>query len=78
MGSARDGRPVPLGISLALVLPQFFPPPTGRIAFGLVGLAGALILTWRPGVGAAPSSTGRTTHGRPRFASASCRRRAQR
>lgn len=36
----------PLGISVALVLPQFFLPPAGRIVFGLVYLVSALILTW--------------------------------
>ena len=36
----------PLGISVALVLPQFYLPPAGRIVFGLVYLVSALILTW--------------------------------
>ncbi len=41
----------PLGLAVALVLPQFYLPPVGRAAFGVVYLAAALVLAitaWRP------------------------------
>lgn len=60
-GAVRSGRwagPAwaawPLGAGAALVLPQFFLPPTGRMAFGLAYAAAALLLaviTWRADAG---------------------------
>lgn len=41
----------PLGLAVALVLPQFYLPPTGRAAFGVAYLVAALVLAaaaWRP------------------------------
>jgi hypothetical protein len=34
----------PLGLAVALVLPQFYLPPTGRMAFGVAYLVAALVL----------------------------------
>lgn len=34
----------PLGVGIALVLPQFYLPPVGRMAFGVLYLAAALVL----------------------------------
>lgn len=42
----------PLGLAVALVLPQFYLPPTGRVAFVLAYLVAALLLAataWRSG-----------------------------
>lgn len=42
----------PLGLAVALVLPQFYLPPTGRGAFGVAYLVAALVLAavaWRSG-----------------------------
>ncbi len=36
----------PLGIAIALVLPQFYLPPVGRMAFGVAYLAAAALFAW--------------------------------
>ncbi|WP_338749020.1 hypothetical protein [Janibacter alittae] len=66
-GAVRAGRwtgPTwagwPLALTAALVLPQFYLPPTGRMAFGLVYAAAALLLAvsaWRAPTTRAQSPT---------------------
>ncbi len=52
----RQRAALPLGIMMALVLPQFFLPPAGRIAFGIVFALAALWYAWR-----APRTSGSRT-----------------
>lgn len=53
-GGIRRWAAWPLGACIALVLPQFFLPPAGRMAFGLLTLAAALLVAV---VAARPATT---------------------
>ena len=51
-GSGTRWAAWPLGVAVALVLPQFYLPPTGRVAFGVAYLVAALVLAsavWKTG-----------------------------